>query len=251
MSATTPPPPSVQLWTVREDLARDPRGTLERIAAIGLTAVEPFGLVDRAEELSGILTDLGLAAPTAHTSLVDADLDAVRAAAARTGTTLVIEPFIPAERWATADDVARLADALNAAAATLAADGLTVGYHNHDWETRIEIDGEPALLALAAALDDRIVLEVDAYWAAVGGADPVALLERFGSRVAAIHVKDGPLDGDTFGQLPAGDGAVPLAAVLAAAPSARRVLEFDDYAGDVYAGLAASLTGLRRLEAAQ
>lgn len=242
------PQPSVQLWTVREDLARDPRATLERLAGIGLTAVEPFGLTDSAARLADPLRELGIAAPTAHASLVDADLDAVRAAAELLGTRLVVEPFVPAERWATRDDIARLAESLNSAAERLAPDGLAVGYHNHQWETELRIDGAPALLALATALDDRVVLEVDVYWAAVGGADPVELLRELGGRVAAIHVKDGPLDGDTLAQLPAGQGELPLAEVLAAAPGARRVLEFDDYAGDVYAGLAIGLDALRRLE---
>lgn len=242
------PQPSVQLWTVRDDLARDPRDTLRRLAEAGLPAVEPFGLAEAAASLAPHLRDLGLTAPSAHASLVDADLDAVRAAAALTGTSLVIEPYVPAERWSTTDDVARLADALNAAAERLAPDGLVVGYHNHDWETARQLEGGPALLALADRLDPRVVLEVDVYWAAVGGADPVALLRRLGDRVAALHVKDGPLDGDTAAQVPAGDGALPLAEVLAAAPRARRVLEFDEYAGDLYAGLAAGLATLRRLE---
>jgi sugar phosphate isomerase/epimerase len=240
--------PSAQLWSVRADLERDPDATLARLAAVGFTAVEPFGLADSAALLAEPLRRHGLAAPTAHANLVDADLDAVRAAAERTGTRLVVEPYLPAERWATLDDVERIADALNRAAERLGPEGLTVGYHNHDWETSILIDGEHALLVLAAALDPRVVLEVDTYWAAVGGADPVALLRILGTRVAAIHVKDGPIPGEAHEQVPAGEGAMPLAEVLAAAPDARRVLEFDEYAGDLYEGLAAGLAALERLE---
>lgn len=240
--------PSAQLWSVRADLERDPDATLDRLAAVGFTAVEPFGLAENAALLAEPLRRHGLAAPTAHTSLVDGDLDAVRAAVALTGTRLVVEPYLPAERWSSLDDVERIADALNRAADVLEPEGLTVGYHNHDWETSIRIEGEHALLVLARTLDPRVVFEVDTYWAAVGGADPVALLRTLGPRVAAIHVKDGPIPGTASEQVPAGEGAMPLAEVLAAAPGARRVLEFDEYAGDLYEGLAAGLATLARLE---
>lgn len=240
--------PSAQLWSVRNDLERDPVGTLARLASVGFTAVEPFGLAHAAASLAEPLRRHGLAAPSAHASLVDADLDAVRAAATLTGTRLIVEPYLPAERWATRDDVMRIADALNLAAERLSPDGLVVGYHNHDWETAIRFDGEYALLALTAELDPRVVLEVDTYWAAVGGADPVELLRTLGARIAAIHVKDGPISADTHAQLPAGEGAMPIAEVLAASPDARRVLEFDEYVGDLYEGLAAGLATLDRLE---
>ena len=62
----------------------------------------------------------------------------------------------------------------------------------------------------------------------------------------AIHVKDGDLDTDATGQVPAGQGRVPVAEILAAAGDALRVVEFDAYAGDIFDGLAAShayLTG--------
>lgn len=244
------PQPSVQLWSVRADLERDPDATLARLAEVGFRAVEPFGLADSAAVLAEPLRRHGLAAPTAHASLLDADLDAVRRAAELTGTRLVVEPYQPAERWATLDDVERIAEGLNDAVERLAADGIGVGYHNHDWETSIRLHDEPALLVLAAALDPRVVLEVDTYWAAVGGVDPVELLRTLAGRVAAIHVKDGPIPGEASQQVPAGEGAMPLAEVLAAAPDARRVLEFDEYAGDLYEGLAAGLAALARLEGA-
>jgi hypothetical protein len=62
--------------------------------------------------------------------------------------------------------------------------------------------------------------------------------------VRLIHVKDGPLDGDTSAQVPAGSGEVDVVGVLAAAPGAIRVIEFDTYAGDVFAGIAQSLAWL-------
>lgn len=64
-------------------------------------------------------------------------------------------------------------------------------------------------------------------------------------RVAFLHVKDGPLTDVDADQLPAGAGGMDLPAVLAAAPQALRVIEFDDYRGDPFDGIAASLEYLR------
>ena len=89
------------------------------------------------------------------------------------------------------------------------------------------------------------MLEVDTYWAQVGGADTPALLAALGDRVRLVHVKDGTLDGDIDTQQPAGSGEVDVAAILAAAPRAVRVIEFDAYDGDVFAGIAQSLAWLR------
>jgi hypothetical protein len=58
--------------------------------------------------------------------------------------------------------------------------------------------------------------------------------------VRLLHLKDGPIEQDTASQLPLGSGAMPVAAILAAAPAVElAVLEFDDYAGDLFEGLAA------------
>jgi sugar phosphate isomerase/epimerase len=84
------------------------------------------------------------------------------------------------------------------------------------------------------------VLEVDTYWATAGGEDAAALLRRLGKKVYAIHVKDGGLATDASGQVPAGEGQIPVAEVLAAAPDALRVIEFDVYDGDIFEGIAAS-----------
>jgi sugar phosphate isomerase/epimerase len=90
-------------------------------------------------------------------------------------------------------------------------------------------------------LDPAVVLEVDTYWAEVGGASAPELLARLGERVRLIHVKDGPQSGDAAAQQPAGAGDMPIEAILAAAPGAVRVFEFDAYAGDLFDGIEQSL----------
>lgn len=231
---------SVQLYSVREAFAADPDAALARLAEIGFTQVEPYGLVDNVAALRTGLPKVGLTAPTTHAKLVGVDQSAVFAAAAEIGVQIVIDPAVREEHWQTLDDVANTAEALNAAARVAATHGLTVGYHNHWWELRAQLGGHSALEEFASLLDPAVALQVDTYWSTVGGADSPALLRTLGSRVKAIHVKDGDLTTEPSAQLPAGQGRAPVADILAAAPDALWVLEFDGYAGDIFEGLAAS-----------
>ena len=104
-------------------------------------------------------------------------------------------------------------------------------------------DGRTALERFADRVGPEAVLELDTYWAAVGGQDVPALLGRLGGRVRMLHLKDGPINTNPTDQLPVGRGAMPVPEILAAATAAElAVLEFDDYAGDVFEGIA---TGYR------
>jgi sugar phosphate isomerase/epimerase len=164
---------------------------------------------------------------------------------------VVIDPAVRPEHWQRADDIAATAAALNDAAKVAADHGVRVGYHNHWWELESRIGGRSALEVLVDNLDPAVLLEVDTYWVTAGGEDAPALLRRLGDRVHAIHVKDGGLATDASGQVPAGQGRVPVAEVLAAAPQALWVAEFDRYDGDIFDGLAATYEYLAAAEAAE
>lgn len=239
---------SVQLYTVREPFGHDAPGTLGRLAEIGYRRVEPWGLVERADVLAEHLPAHGLQAPTAHVHLIGADLDAVFAAARRVGVGTVIDPHIAEEHWTERASIQAIAARLGEIAARAADHGLRVGYHNHAFELERRIDGVAALEVFADAAPESVVLEVDTYWAEVGGEPAAALLARLGDRVQALHVKDGPRTKEDRDQVAVGSGVLPIPEILAAAPAALRVVELDDHAGDVFDALRDSfayLTGER------
>lgn len=237
-------PLSVQLWTLRELVAEDLPGTLRRLADLGFSNVEPFRVRD-AEGLGDALRDAGLQAPTTHqVFLRDGSIDEVAAMAAAAGIGTVIDPVVAPEFWTTREDIARTAERLNDAAVIAARHGITVGYHNHAHEFVNEIDGRPALEYFATLLAPEVVLEVDTYWVTVGGHDPVDVLGRLGDRVVAIHVKDGPGTAEKKDQVAVGRGALPIPAILAAAPDALRVIELDDCRTDRFEAVADSFAYL-------
>lgn len=237
---------SLQLYTLRNAIQEDLPGTIRKVAEIGFTQVEPYNFVATAKELGAALKENGLTAPSGHAPLLSQDQDQIFAAAKELGITTVIDPYLPAEHWQDAETIRTTAAKLNAAARKGAEYGIRVGYHNHAWELESSIEGRTALEYFEGLLDPELVLEVDTYWVAVGGQDPVDILTKLGDRVKFIHIKDGPLNADTKAQQPAGQGKIPVWDVINAAKSLEvGVVEFDDYSGDIFDGIAQSLSFLK------
>ena len=233
---------SIQLYSLHSPMQEDLPGTIRRVAEIGFTQVEPYNFVATANELGAALKESGLTAPSGHAPLLSQDQDEIFAAAKELRIGVVIEPSVKAPQWQDAESIQATAAKLNAAAKKGSEYGIRVGYHNHAWELESTINGQTALEFFEGLLDPEIILEVDTYWAAVGGQDPVDLLTRLGDRVRLIHIKDGPINGDKTAQLPAGQGRMPVANVVAAAKYLEvGVVEFDDYSGDIFEGITQSL----------
>jgi sugar phosphate isomerase/epimerase len=238
-------PPALQLYTLREQLAPDRAAILAQVAAFGYGAVELFNILDDPDGLRADLDAAGLAACSVHAVPFGDQAEAVARAARILGTDTVIVPYQDPARFADADSVHALARELNEAAAQASGHGLRVGYHNHDFELSSLIGGVPALEVLAGDLDDAVLLEVDTYWAAVGGQDVPALLGRLGERVRYLHVKDGPVVDRQDFMTAVGSGKMPVAEILAAGPSAEwHVVELDRCATDMMTAVGDSLAWL-------
>src|SRR4030088_1449685 len=154
-------PVSVQLYTVRDVLARDRDGVLRQIAQAGYDAVEPFQPTADPEGLRKIVDELGLTVSGVHArQVLTEEADEVFAAAKVLGTDLVIIPVgLPIEDFSTRDGVARMAEQINEASARAAGHGLRLGYHNHEWELSAIVDGRHALEVLADLLAPEVFLE--------------------------------------------------------------------------------------------
>jgi sugar phosphate isomerase/epimerase len=128
-----------------------------------------------------------------------------------------------------------VAAAINDAARRTADRGLRVGYHNHDFEFSQHVDGIPAYEILADALDGSVVLEVDTFWASMGGADVFELIPRLGSRVRFLHGTNEPPDDDDPPPLgPATTGRMAEVARLGTPFVEMPVVEVVVHAGDVF-----------------
>lgn len=236
---------SIQLYTLRESLAADPAGTLARLAGMGLSMVEPHRFVDNAAEFADLLAANGLHAPSAHTRFLGEEQDRIFAAAARIGVKTLVQPVSDKSLWRSVAGIEALAADLNDATRRAGEYGLSVGYHNHGFE----YDGgvSSPLERLARLLLPEVVLELDTYWVATRGDDPVRLIHALGEQVALLHLKDGPISLESRDQVALGDGAMPVADIVAAAPGALGVIELDDCRTDMFVAVERSLRYLKGL----
>ncbi|WP_203568873.1 sugar phosphate isomerase/epimerase family protein [Aestuariimicrobium ganziense] len=261
----TQPALSLQLYTLKDAYAEDADATLAKVAEMGLTNVEAFAFVNNGDQLAELFAKHGLVARTGHAPLASDELkfgdrvmpvpslDEVFSSAKKIGLEYVIDPFVPVDRWLDKEAVDATAKKLNEVAKVAAEHGLKVGYHNHSQEFVADIDGVSAFEYFANQLDDEVLLEVDLFWAAIGTDDVVGLIKRLGSRVKALHVKDGKITANPFApgaewnpgavvQYSAGQGEIPLLECLEACPSAEyAVIEFDNYDGDMFEGVKGSV----------
>jgi sugar phosphate isomerase/epimerase len=240
-------PPALQLYTLRDRMASDSRlAVLRSVRGFGYGAVEPYDVATDPQRLRDDLDEAGLAVCAVHAQALGADADALLDGARTVGAGTVIVPAVPPARFADAEAIQALARDLNEGAARAADLGLRFGYHNHWFELESDVGGVTGLEVLAHALDPNVVLEVDTYWAAVGGQDVPALLARLGDKVRYLHVKDGPVTRNDP-MTAVGAGRMPVAEILAAAPSAEwHVVELDHCATDMLTAVGDSLGWLAR-----
>ncbi|MDA0642958.1 sugar phosphate isomerase/epimerase family protein, partial [Nonomuraea ferruginea] len=199
---------SMQLWTVRDDLAQNYDATLAYLAEIGYPRIEvALGYFGRtAKQLREFLDGLGIRATSSHDGISpdDAALDTKIQNALTLGQTYMVVPYLNSDSL---DQWKAWAERMNVEARAARKAGLKYGYHNHAHEFTIDLGGgRTPWDVLTAELDPRLVhLEIDIYWAVTGGVgrgvrDPerfaIDVIKRAPQRVLQYHVKDRHLDGD-------------------------------------------------------
>ncbi|WP_337171214.1 sugar phosphate isomerase/epimerase [Gemmatimonas aurantiaca] len=183
----------LQLYTVRSLLAKDLEGTIAAVARAGITELEFAGYYDKdAAWWRALLGRHGLTAPATHEALpaTDEGWGAIFDRANAMGHRLVVVPSVTAEYRGSRANWQRLAERLNTGGARAKAAGLSLAYHNHDYEFT-PIDGTTGYEVMTTQTDPNAVkLELDIYWAVKAGQDPLAIIGRWPGRVVACHMKD-------------------------------------------------------------
>jgi sugar phosphate isomerase/epimerase len=182
------------MYTVLAQARADLEGTLARLAGLGYLGIETYGLVEHfgPVRVREAVAAAGLTLTSAHTPFPagkDAErlLDENEELGART-----LVWSMEREEFDSPQAVRRGVERVNEAAERAAGRGMAIAYHNHFAEFSQEFDGRTAYDLLLELLDERVLVELDAYWAVMGGADPADVLARLGDRARLLHVKDGP-----------------------------------------------------------
>ena len=210
-------PVCLQLYTVRDDIARDFRGTLARVAEIGYAGVElGYGAAETPVAARQILDDNGLFACGVHVPIeqMETDLNKVIEEAQIIGYEYVSVPYLTENRRETLSAYQALGEALNTIGQTLKDAGIQLCYHNHDFEFNKFGGDTYGFDALFASADpDLVMVEMDTFWVNKAGEDPVDYVRRYKNRVPLVHLKDMTGDGK-FAEV--GEGIIDYSELLPA-----------------------------------
>jgi sugar phosphate isomerase/epimerase len=186
-------PVGVQLYSVRDDCARDLPGTLAAIQKMGYAGVEFAGYHGyKAGELRRMLDDLGLRCCGSHIGLDQLLGDALAETAEfhlTLGNRYLIVPWIAEERRNSRSAWLATAELFNQIAERLKPYHLLTGYHNHMEEFKM-VEGQTGFDLFYTHTAAAVVLQFDIGNAMHGGAEPMACLERYPGRSVTIHLKE-------------------------------------------------------------
>jgi sugar phosphate isomerase/epimerase len=248
----TPWLPGLQLYTVRDALGRDLEGTLRHIADVGYREVELAGLPGvSAQAMQAALKRYNLIVPSMHAGYdsLRREFASVLEDARILGARFLVCPSVDAGERAMAADWRRVCQTLGRAGRMARDHGLVLAYHNHDFEFAPFNDGTmPFHLMLAETDPGDVKLELDVYWVAKAGRDPLQYLRSGQDRVALMHLKDLGLDGAT---VELGRGTLEMERIIRAALLAgveHLFVEQDDSA-DPMASIGTSYRFLQELPA--
>jgi sugar phosphate isomerase/epimerase len=210
----------VQLYTLRDLAGKDLPGTLRKVAEIGYRNVElaGFGNLKTAKDVKKALDDAGLKSPAGHWAIdvLEKDVERIMEEAQLLEIQQVVVPFLPEARRKDADGYKQTAKVLDEIASYFHGVGIELAYHNHAFEFQ-KFDGKYGLDIIFENTAAHLVkAEVDVYWVAHAGVDPVAYVDKLGTRVRLLHLKDLGAGADKR-FAPVGTGTLDFKALLATA----------------------------------
>jgi sugar phosphate isomerase/epimerase len=221
-AASSPIPMGIEMYSVREEVRKDPQATVRAVAAIGYQGLEfyaPYFEWSRAQatDMKKLLDDLGIRCFSTHNDAAFLDKDQIQKAIdlnLNLGSKYVVmassKPNPGPEGWK------EVADALNSAAERLESSGLKAGYHNHELEfTRV--NGVRPMEILAKNTKPSVMLQLDVGTCLAAGGDPVSWIRANPGRIRSLHCKDWSPDPSKGFSVLFGEGAADWKGIFAAA----------------------------------
>jgi sugar phosphate isomerase/epimerase len=246
----------IQLYSVRDEMKKDPSGTLKQIASMGYKHVEHANYVDRKfygyspAEFKKILNDLGLKMPSGHTVLAPKHWDTAKndftdewkytvEDAAVLEQRYVISPWLDQTWRNTKDDLKRYMDVFNKSGELCKKSGMKFGYHNHDFEFSQKLDNETVYDIILKNTDPSAVMQqLDIGNLYNGGAKAIEIVKQYPGRFESLHVKDeikSEKEGEEFESTILGNGIVNVKEVIDACRKAggtvHYIIEQEAYQG--------------------
>lgn len=187
-------PVAVQVYSVREDAAKDLKDTLQRIKEMGYDGVELAGLYDMsAEEVRAILDEVGIPAISAHVPYEQliANMEKTIQDYIIIGCKFIAIPYLQEEVRPGSTNFGEVLREIEKIGRACKEKGVTLLYHNHDFEFIRMEDGAYGLDAMYASIpSDYLQAELDTCWVKVAGEDPADYVRKYANRCPIVHLKD-------------------------------------------------------------
>jgi sugar phosphate isomerase/epimerase len=192
----------LQLYTIRDAMAKDVPGSLNKVADIGYKYLELAGYAEgkfygyEPPEFRKLVNDLGMEILSSHTQVEGAGVtpDNARKMAedhAKLGVKYCLQPWIVEEMRTTIASYQKMAANWNQIGKVMKEFGMQFGYHNHNFEFDTVEGKVPYFDVMLADLDkDLVTMELDLFWTTKAGQNPVDIIKKYPGRFQLFHMKD-------------------------------------------------------------
>lgn len=198
----------IQLYSVRDDMKKDPLGTLTQVAKMGYEHVEHANYVNQkfygytAKEFKKVLDDLNLKMPCGHTVLGQNHWDVAKKDftddwkklvddAAYMGQKYVISPWMDPKLHSSYDALLNWLEVFDKCGDLCKSKGMKFGYHNHWDEFSHELNGKKVFDIMMEQMDTKkVVMQLDIGNMYIGGAKALDVVTKYSGKFEMIHVKD-------------------------------------------------------------
>jgi sugar phosphate isomerase/epimerase len=248
----------LQLYTLRDTIPKDPKGVIQRVAALGYKELETYGYADGKifgmdfKEFAAYVKGLGMKIVSGHYPLELAGSDKWPQAVADAkaiGQKYMVVPYIQEPERSTIESYKKICATLNKAGEICNKSGIRFGYHNHAFEFDT-VDGQIPYDVMLAELDPKKVsMELDLYWVYRAGKNPFSYFEKYPGRFEQWHVKDmDKTNRDRNADI--GTGSIDFKALFAKAKQSglkHFYVEQESYSGEPIDSVAASIKNLKTI----
>ena len=198
----------IQLYSVRDDMHKDPSGTLKKLADMGYRYVEHADYHNRKfygyspVDFKKLLEGYGLNMPSGHVAMLPKDYDFAKndfadswkytvEDAAAAGQKYLVTPWLDESLRKTMSDFKRFMDVFNKSGELCKKSGMKFGYHNHDFEFSTRLDGQVLYDLIMENTDPSLVAQqLDMGNLYNGGAKAIDIATKYPGRFELMHVKD-------------------------------------------------------------
>jgi sugar phosphate isomerase/epimerase len=184
----------LQLYTLRDVIPNDPKGTLKQVASFGYKQIESYehssmgmfwGMKNT--EFKKLMDDLGMKIVSSHCN-INQDFERKAAETAEIGMSYLLCAYLGPQK--TIDDFKKFAETFNQRGEICKKNGIKFGYHNHDYGF-VQLEGQYPQDVLMQNTDKNLVdFEMDIYWVVTAGQDPITWIDKYPGRFKLCHVKD-------------------------------------------------------------